>query len=93
MQSSDKQRAIVDYFKERLLARPKGLVRAGLSIYFLKQLIDDGLVIELGRGFCQLAEQDVSEWHSYLEVQRQAPNRIYVFCRHWPLSRSRALAW
>ena len=56
--------------------RPRDLVQANLPKHYLAKLIEDGEVIRLSRGLYQLSEQSVSQWQSYIEVQRQVPKGV-----------------
>ncbi len=77
MSGPSHRQAVLDYLGEHSIVRPKDLVQAGLPKHYLGMFVQEGKVIRIGRGLYQLSEQNISEWHSYLEVQRQVPNGVF----------------
>lgn len=74
---SSKRQQVIDFMSKRSVVRPRDLVAEGLPKDYLYQLAKEGLVEQLGRGLYQLPGSDISEWTSYVEVQRQVPKGVF----------------
>ncbi|PCJ12885.1 MAG: transcriptional regulator [Gammaproteobacteria bacterium] len=74
---SSKRQQVIDFMRKQTLVRPQDVVAAGLPRDSLYQLVKDGVVEKRGRGLYQLSDSDISEWTSYVEVQRRVPNGVF----------------
>ena len=72
-----KRQQVIDYMSKQALVRPIDLVAVGLPKDYLYQLASEGVVERVGRGLYRLPEGDISEWLSYVEVQRRVPKGVF----------------
>ena len=75
---SSKRQQVIDFMSKQAIVRPQDVVAAGLPKDYLYQLAKEGVVEKLGRGLYQLPDSDISEWTSYVEVQRRVPKGVGV---------------
>ncbi|OUS09082.1 transcriptional regulator [Gammaproteobacteria bacterium 42_54_T18] len=72
-----KRQQLIDFMRKQALVRPQDVVAAGLPRDYLYRLVKEGVVEKRGRGLYQLPDSDISEWTSYVEVQRRVPNGVF----------------
>ena len=62
--------------RERGIARSRDFDAAGIPRAYLRRLLDEGLLVRLGRGLYQLADAEWSESHSLAEAARAVPHGV-----------------
>lgn len=77
---TSKQQQVLNFMCKQAIVRPKDLVAVGLPKDYLYQLTEKGLIIKLGRGLYQLANNkmhDITEWNGYVEAQHRVPKGVF----------------
>ena len=68
---------ILDIVKKMGVVRVRDLTARGLHHESLRRLCKDGLLIKSGRGLYELADADVTEHHSLVQVTKQIPHAVF----------------
>ena len=68
---------ILNIVKKMGVIRVRDLTARGLHHESLRRLCKDGLLIRSGRGLYELADADVTEYHSLVQVTKQIPHAVF----------------
>ena len=79
----------MQYVGEHGIVRPRDIEAIGLPPQYLVRLHDQGKLKRPGRGIYTLADANVTERHSYAEVAKRMPKRLFVCFQPLPFTRSR----
>lgn len=77
MHMASQKEQILDLVKKTGAIRVRDLTARGLHHESLRRLCKEGLLIRSGRGLYELADADVTEHHSMVQIAKKVPNAIF----------------